>query len=669
MWEISKQEATPRVKKLREEIEHHRYLYHVRDKSEISDAALDSLKKELADIERRYPDLVTPDSPTQRMPKQVLGKFAKVRHSCPVISLEDAFSREDLDDWQTRNEKMLHGKVREYFAELKMDGLTVVLRYEDGVFVTGATRGNGEVGEDVTLNLKTIEAIPLRLRENSGYPNVLEVRGEVFVSRSQFERINKEQKKKGESLYANPRNIAAGSIRQLDPKVTASRKLDCFCFEIITDVGQKKHEEVHDLLKEFGFKTNPHSRRCADIDAVWQYVRQWENKRERLDYQTDGAVIVVNDIAQERALGSVGKTERWMIAYKFPAEQATTVVEDIAIQVGRTGALTPVAHLRPVRIAGTTVSRATLHNQDEIDRLDVRVGDTVIIQKAGDIIPDIVEVLSKLRPKSAQKFGMPKRCPQCDAPVTRKEGEVAYYCTNKNCFSRQRQALYHFVSKKAFDIDGLGPRSIDLLLDNELIQDAADLFTLTAGDVSPLKGFREKTAKNLAEAIQARKRVSLSRFLFALGIRHVGEQTARDVASHFGTLAKLRAAKFEQLDAIHEVGGVVAKSITAFFADEHNRALLEKLEDSGVIVMIERYVRTKRPLPLQGKTFVLTGTLPTLTREQAKEKIRQAGGSVSSSVSKKTDYVVAGKDSGSKLDKAKRLGVTVIGEKELRAIL
>jgi len=449
---MTKAEALKRISKLTKEINHHRYLYHVLDKQEISDGALDSLKRELANLEKNFPDLILRDSPTQRVSGRPLKKFVKVRHSQKILSLSDAFNHQDLYDWQERNEKIIKDKVKGYYAELKLDGLTVVLTYQNGLFWRGATRGDGVWGEEITNNLKTIESIPLSLRPvvNQKLPEIIEVRGEAVMNKKIFEQINKEQVKKGEPVFANPRNVAAGSIRQLDPKITASRRLDFIVFELITNLGQRTHQEAHEILAKLGFKISPYSHFFAKINQVEGYLNKWTDQRKKLPYETDGAVVVVNDIEQERRLGSVGKTERWMIAYKFPAEQVTTKLLDIEIQVGRTGALTPVAILQPVAVAGSTVSRATLHNQDEIQRLDVRIGDTVIIQKAGDIIPDIVSVLKKLRDGQEKKFHFPRRCPACHSPVSRQAGEVAYYCTNKKCYAKNIESIIHFVSKKGF---------------------------------------------------------------------------------------------------------------------------------------------------------------------------------------------------------------------------
>lgn len=657
---MTKAEAKTRLQKLRREINRHRYLYHVLDTQEISDAALDSLKHELWELEQHYPDLVTPDSPTQRVAGKPLAKFHKVRHRYPILSIEDAFSLEEVRDWQERNEKLLGGGVQGYYGELKMDGLAMVLTYEHGRLMQAATRGNGEVGEDVTSNVRTMESVPLQVEETKrALPSRLDVRGEVVLTKQELIRINQQQLARGLPVFANPRNLAAGSIRQLDPKVTASRHMDFYAFELLSDLGQRTHAEVHQLLRELGFKTNPHCQELPALAAVEKYVKQWDQKRQSLPYQTDGIVLVVNSIDQERRLGSVGKADRWMLAYKFPAEQAATRVLDIVVQVGRTGVLTPVAVLAPVRVAGTTVSRATLHNQDEVERLDVRVGDTAVVEKAGDIIPDVVQVLSKLRTGKEKKFVMPKSCPVCGSAVVRHAGEVAHYCSNADCPARSREGLYHFVARTAFDIDGLGPRIIDQLVDAGLVQDGADFFQLTEDDLTPLERFAETSARNLVAAIQGRKRISLERFLNALGIRHVGEETARDLAAHFGTLERVQNTTEADLQAVPNVGAVVAKSLADFFRRPQTRALLTKFVRAGV--RVER-TAVRSLGPFAGKTFVLTGMLAGMSRQQTKALIRQRGGRTSESVSRATDYVVAGANPGSKLDKARQLGVPVLNE-------
>ncbi len=672
---MNKQEAKIRIQKLKKEIDHHRYLYHVLDKQEISDAALDSLKHELDELEKQYPDLVTPDSPTQRVGGQPLSEFKKVTHKVRMLSLTDAFSFEELQDWEDRNVKLVSDrKELDYYAEIKMDGLAVTLIYRGGVFSQGATRGDGRVGEDITQNLKTIEAIPLRL-EIGKLPKAnralaekeLEIRGEVFMTKKVLEQLNREQEEKRLPVFANPRNAAAGSVRQLDPKITASRHLNFMAYDLVTDLGQRTHQESHELMKLLGFRAGEYNEYCRDVQAIEAYHEKIGKIRPQLPYWTDGIVVNVNNIDLFKRLGVVGKAPRGALAYKYPAEQATTIVEDIQVQVGRTGALTPVAHLKPVKVAGSTVSRATLHNLDEIERLDVRIGDTVILQKAGDVIPDIVKTLPNLRTGREKKFKMPETCPVCGSKVIRKPKEVAYYCSNKKCYAQQHEALRHFVSKAAFDIDGLGPKILEQLAAADLVKDAADLFNLKESDLQSLERFGEKSAENLVAAIAAAKEISLARFIYALGIRHVGEETAIDLAQKFGTLENLMQATFEEINNIHDVGEVVAKSIYDYFHDKHNLILIKKLLERGIHIKSEKKIAAKTALT--GKKIVVTGSLDSMLRDEAKERIRQAGGNWASSVSKNTDYVVVGSEPGSKVDKAKKLGVKMISEKEFLKLL
>jgi DNA ligase (NAD+) len=664
---MTKKEAQQRLGVLRREIEQYRYQYHVLDSLEISEAALDSLKRELVQLESRFPDLVTADSPSQRVAGQALKQFSKVRHGRPVLSLQDYFNPAELSDWQERNEKLLQQKIAGYYCELKFDGLTVVLTYENGRFVRGATRGDGTIGEDVTQNLRTVESIPLVLNLSNWKqaPKTIEIRGEVVITKKNFALINSRQEKNGLPVFANPRNLAAGSIRQLDPKITAERKLDCFAFELITDLGQRSHEQVHQWLSTMGFKTFKQNQAAKNLSEVEKFLKQWEEKRKKLDFNTDGAVIVVNDMAAEKKLGSIGKTERWMAAFKFPAEQTTTQVLDIQVQVGRTGALTPIAVLKPVSVAGTTVSRATLHNQDEIERLGVRLGDTVIIQKAGDIIPEIVEVLIKLRSGQEKIFQFPKKCPICSSPVIRPEGEVAHYCSNRQCYAREIQNLIHFVSKKALNIEGLGDKIVEQLVAAGLVSDSADFFLLTKDDLLQLERFAEKSADNLIASIAERRQITLDRFIYALGIRHVGEQTARDVAQQFRSWQKLSHSSKEELLAIHEIGEVVAGSLYEWMQSAANKKLTQKLFDAGISITAKASAKDQC---LAGKSFVITGTL-SQPREAVAEEIRQHGGNVGSSVSSRTDYVLAGDDPGSKVDKARKLGVSVIDEGEFRKMI
>jgi DNA ligase (NAD+) len=675
---MTKQEAKRRIAKLREVINYHEYRYHVLDKPEIGDAAFDSLKHELYQLEQQYPDLITPDSPTQRVSGKALDKFRKVKHKVPMLSLEDVFYKEELQAWEERIKKKLQAssyrlQKLDYFAELKVDGFAISLIYKNGLFIQGSTRGDGRVGEDVTQNLKTISSIPLRLVLHQKLPSKkieervkrlikrgeIEVRGEVYMTVKAFEKVNQERQKKRLPLYANPRNTAAGSIRQLDPKVAASRELNFLAYDIVTDLGQKTHQEEHQISQALGFRTDQ-GQYCKNLKEVVVFWEKIKKQRERLAYQIDGVVVNVNNNKIFEKLGVVGKAPRGAIAFKFPAQEATTVIEDIIVQVGRTGALTPVACLRPVRLGGTTITRATLHNEDEIKRLDVRIGDTVIIQRAGDVIPDVVKVLKRMRTGQEKKFRMPKQCPVCGSQVIRPAGEAIHRCSNKNCGAQQRERICHFVSKKGFDIVGLGPKIVNQLMDEGLISDPADIFSLTEGDLVPLERFAEKSAANLIRAINQSKEISLAKFIFALGIRHVGEETAINLARHFGQLEKLKKASLEELLKVKDIGEVVAQSIFKWFNNRTNQRLLDKLIKSGLRIKEIRPVKKK----LLGKTFVLTGELDSLSREEAKAKIRELGGDVSSSVSKKTDFVVVGHQPGSKYEKAKKLGVKIISEKE-----
>ncbi len=685
---MNKIEAKQRIEKLKKIINHYSYAYHVLDKPEAPDAIWDSLKNELAELERKFPELITPDSPTQRVSGQPLAKFTKVRHTVPMLSLFDAFSEEEMRAWEERIKKLIPGKKLDYFSELKIDGLAISLIYKNGVLHQGATRGDGLIGEDVTQNLKTIGAIPLRLGVNQKEyaklqaeirrkieKGTIEVRGEAFMARADLEKINQARKKQKLSLYANTRNLTAGSIRQLDPKITASRHLDFFAYALPTDLGQRTHEEEHQIMARLGFKVIPHNKYCQNLEEVIKFQNHIGRLREKLPYNIDGLVVVVNDESLYKTLGIVGKAPRYAMAYKFPAEQVTTVIKDIKVQVGRTGALTPVAILEPVFLAGSTISRATLHNEDEIKKKDIKIGDTVVIQKAGDVIPEVVGVIKKMRNGQEKKFKMPGKCPICGSPVSRPAGEAVTRCTNKNCFAQNRRQLIHFASKGAMDIEGLGPAIIDQLLNNELIRDLADFFTLTEGDLKPLERFAEKSASNLVAAIAARKKVSLSRFLFAIGIRHVGELMARDLAKEMSRkfqiknildLTKaLQGLSIEELQNIEGVGDVVAKSIDEYFRDEKNIKLLEKLYKAGVEIFEESLSKKK----LSGRKFVLTGSLESMSRDEAKEKIRALGGEVSSSVIKDTDYVVIGAEPGSKLDKAEKIGIKIIKEKEFLKLI
>lgn len=669
--DLTKPAARARLAELRKVIAHQRYLVHVRDTQGMSEAALDSLKHELAQLEAQYPDLITPDSPSQRVAGKPLPQFKKVRHTERMFSLNDVFSETELREWDARWRKIEPDARTQYLVDLKLDGLAINLRYHGGVFVQAATRGDGFIGEDVTHTVRTIESVPLSLRLDDLPPAVrkkaesgdVHIRGEAVMLKKDFTALNLRQEKKGLPLFANPRNVSAGSIRQLDPQVTADRVLTFYAWELVTDLGQKTLDEAYDFLRTMGIKTNPRAEICDTIDAVAQVHADIEKKREQLPFWIDGMVVKINSLSLHRRLGFVGKTPRGAAAWKFSAEQTTTVVEDIVVQVGRTGAMTPVAHLRPVLVAGTTVARATLHNADEVARLDVRIGDTVIIQKAGDIIPEVLQVVTELRPKQSTSWKMIKACPVCKTSVVRKSGEAIHFCPNPNCPAKQREQLYHFVSKAAFDIVGLGPSTIDVLIEEELIHTPADLFTLTVDQLIGLPLFAEKKSDNLIAAIAQRQTISLDRFLYALGIRHVGAETARTLAAHFKNLNLFLAATPEALERVPDVGVVVGKSISSWLAENKNQGLLRKLQ---TYITVEAVARSTSQGPLTGMTLVVTGSLQTMSREEAEDLIRRAGGHAGSSVSKKTSAVLVGADPGSKADKAKDLGVPIWTESEFR---
>ncbi|MCK5096207.1 MAG: NAD-dependent DNA ligase LigA [Candidatus Pacebacteria bacterium] len=667
--------ATERVKKLRATINHHRYLYHVLDRQEISDEALDSLKHELFLIEERYPELVTPDSPTQRVAGNPLPEFKKIAHEIRQWSFNDAFSEDEIREFDARIKRML-GKVLgssvpklnikpTYTCELKIDGLKIVFTYEKGFLKTAATRGNGKVGEDVTMNIRTIESVPLRLKKDI---DVI-VEGEVWLSKSEFERINKERTRKGEPLFANPRNVAAGSIRQLDPKVVAERNLDNFIYDIAKAdvvIPDTQFEEL-EMAQELGFKVNRHVALCNTIEDVILFWKKWRKKAEKEDYWVDGVVIKVNEKEYQDALGFTGKAPRFAIAFKFPAEQVTTVVEDIVLQVGRTGVVTPVAHLTPVSVAGSTVSRATLHNEDEIERLDVRIGDTVILQKAGDVIPDIVSVLKDMRTGKEKKFHFPKYVEDCEGAIERIPGEVAYRCVNRNSFVQKRRKFHHFVSKHAFDIDGMGPKVVDALLENQLIAGFDDIFTLEKGDIMALPRFAEKSVDNLLEAVNKSRKITLPRFLVALSVDHVGEETTILFANKFKSLDAITNATQKELEAVYGVGEVVAQSLYLWFRVKQHADLVKRLLEH--VEILPYHKPTSQNTAVLGKVFVLTGIMKTLGRDEAKKKLQVLGGKVSNSVSAKTDFVVAGENPGSKYDKAVKLGINILDEKAFLQIV
>jgi DNA ligase (NAD+) len=671
---MTEKEAITRLAKLRETINYHRHLYHTQDKQEISEEALDSLKKELVDIEEQYPHLVTPDSPSQRVAGTVAEGFSKVAHKVAQWSFNDAFSADDMHDFDVRVKRMLVQRgmrqVPTYSAELKIDGLKVILEYASGVLVQAATRGDGRVGEDVTANVRTIESVPLTLAE----PVDIIVEGEVYITKTQFERINKEQEKSGAEKYANPRNLAAGTLRQLDPAIVAARKLDMFVYDIARqETGAVSDTQVGELdyLNTLGFKVNRGYTHFDTIEGVIRYWEKWQKKKDKEDYWIDGVVVKVNEVSLQEALGHTGKAPRFAIALKFPAEQVTTVVEDIVLQIGRTGVITPVAHLRPVLVAGSVVSRATLHNEDEIARLGIRIGDTVILQKSGDIIPDIVSVLTEMRTGKETQWKWPKTVAACggDGAIERVEGQAAWRCKNKNSFEQLVRRLAYFTSKKCFDIDGCGIKIVEQLVRHELVQNFDDFFTLKKGDLLELEGFGEVSADNLLAAIDAARTVTFARFLTSLSIPQVGEETAIDIARAFPSLEALQKTTKEELQEIEGIGTVVAEEIVAFFDDSENKALLERLLTFVILEYPSVPSEGGSAGALQGQTVVVTGTLTTMSRDDAKDMIRRAGGKVGSSVSTNTDLLIAGESAGSKLGKAQELGVKIVNEQEFVTIM
>jgi len=649
---MDKKEAKKRIEKLKKVIKYHRYLYHVLDKQKISDAALDSLKKELSDLEEKYPQFKTTDSPTQRIAGEPLEKFEKKEHSVPMLSFNDAFSEEEVRQWEKRIKKLTTEKL-DYFCEAKIDGLAVALIYEKGLFERGLTRGNGKIGEDVSENLKTIESIPISLEKEID----CEVRGEVFISKKEFKKINQKRKKQGLPLYANPRNLAAGSVRQLDPKIASERNLSFLAWQLLNRKEQK--QEKKELL-ELGFKS-AQGKYCPTLEDVFQYYEQMRKKREDLPYEVDGIVVGLNDNDLFKELGVAGKAPRAAIAFKFPGKEATTIVKSVKVQVGRTGNITPVACLKPVRLGGVIVSRATLHNADEIKRLGLKIGDTVIVERAGDVIPRVKKVLKNLRTGKEKAFTMPTKCPVCKTKLSKKE--TILRCPNKLCEKRQRRQLYHFVNKNTFDIENLGPKIIDQLVDKGLVSQPSDIFDLKQGDLLPLERFAEKSSKNIIESIEKSKEISFSRFIFALGIRGVGEETARDLALHFSDIKSLTKAKREELLEIQDIGPETADCVHDFFKDKRNLNLIKDLLKKGVKIKKE-----KQKGKLKGKTFVFTGKL-SFERDRAKQRVRELGGNVSSSVSEKTDFVVLGKEPGAKFKKAKELKLKIIKEQEFKKLI
>lgn len=664
-----------RIKKLRLEIARMREAYHVADDPSVSDSVYDSLQNELKNLLKDYPEFVDLNAPENRVGGNALDKFEKVEHKVRMLSLNDVFGGDELLEWEERIKKLLANRANEvkYFCEVKLDGLAVSLIYEKGVFVRGATRGDGSVGEDITQNLKTINSIPLFIKNA---PIYLEVRGEAVMSKKVFDFLNKKNQKEGKPLLANTRNATAGSLRQLDPSLAKERKLDFFAYdiaEISKDKNFKNHSDKHDLLREFGFETfKKEEEICKNLDEVLNFIEKFEKQRKNFEYGTDGVVISVDSLELQELLGVVGKAPRFMAAYKYPAEKATTILKNITVNVGRTGVLTPLAHFEPTRVAGSLVSKATLHNMDQIERLDIRIGDTVVIEKAGDVIPKVVESLPKLRTGKEKKFKMPNICPECGGKIEKKESNskdisVAYYCINPSCLAKNERYLEHFVN--VFGIYELGPKILRRFKDEGLISDPADIFILEKEDIQNLERFGEKSAENILREIQEKKKISLSKFLWALGIIHVGEETARDLANNFNTLDNLITCvrqDLAQVDSIENIGPAVLKSLHEFFTNKNNLHFIEKLQKNGVVVLKEeKKVKGK----FSGQTFVLTGTLKNMSREIAKEKILNLGGKVSGSVSNKTSFVVAGEDAGNKLSNAQKLGVKIISEEDFLKIL
>lgn len=663
--------AKHEIEELRDKLRHHEYLYYVLDQPEISDAAYDRLMKRLEELEAAHPALITPDSPTVRVGGTPREGFQTVQHARPMLSLDNAFSYDGLRDFDRRvRQGSGHEKI-EYIAEHKFDGLSISLQYANGGLARGVTRGDGRTGEDVTPNVKTIRSVPLRVDlatlKKLKLPASFEVRGEVLMTRKSFEAMNRQQEESGGKIFVNPRNAAAGSVRVLDPSITARRRLEFFAYYLLVDgeVPFAKHSESLQALKQLRFRASEDWKLCDGIEEVFKYCDAWEPKREELPYEIDGVVIKVNSLGIQRELGYTAKAPRWAIAYKYPARQETTAVNDIRVQVGRTGTLTPVAVLEPVQVGGVTVSRSTLHNMDEIERLGVQVGDTVLIERAGEVIPHVLKVTKEGADR--RPFRMPKNCPECGSAIHRAEGEVAYRCVNAACPAKRKESLLHFASRHAMDIDGLGDKIVDQLVDKGMVKDVADLYALRLDDVAELERMGEKSAQNLVDEIAASKKNSLARLIYALGMRMVGERTAQLLADHFSSLDELAAAKEEQLFEVGEVGPKVAAAIAEFFSEPANRQIIKKLEKAGVRPTAEK--RVIKSQKLAGKSFVFTGGLGNRSREDAGKMVMQHGGKVSGSVSKKTDYVVVGTDPGSKYDKAKSLGVPVLTESEFEKLL
>ena len=659
-----------RVEELRELIRYHEYKYYVEDNPEITDYEFDQLMKELERLEAEHPELITPDSPTQRVGGQPAEGFPTVEHRVAMLSLDNTYSADELREFDERIKRLLPGERIEYVAELKIDGLGVALLYENGFLVRGATRGDGLHGEDVTGNLRTIRSIPLKLREDGSSVPVLEVRGEVYMPKSKLDEVNEERIKNGEPPFKNTRNAAAGSVRLLDPRITARRPLDIFIYTLSYVEGREfqTHLEALKTLNRWGFRINPHTKLFDSIDDVIEYCREWERRRGELDYDIDGVVVKVNSLGQQRELGSTAKSPRWAVAYKFPASQAMTRIVEIKVQVGRTGVLTPVAVLEPVNLAGATITHATLHNEDEIRRKDIRIGDTVILERAGDVIPKVVAVVTEKRTGGERIFRMPERCPVCNGPVIRVEGEVAVRCTNIACPAQLKRRIQHFASRNAMDIEGLGKSLIDQLVEKGLVKDIADIYYLKREDLVELERMGEKSSENLLKAIEESKGRELSRLIFGLGIPFVGEKAAEILAQNYRSLDDLAKAKVDELVEIPEIGIKTAESIVQFFAQDSNRRVIEKLKAAGVKTSEEKKAEEEEAI-LAGKSFVLTGALSSMTRSEAEEKIKRLGGRVTSSVSQKTDYVIVGDSPGSKYRRALELGIPILSEEEFLRLI
>ena len=662
-----------KIEALRDKIRHHEYLYYVLDSPELSDAEFDALMNELKAMEAAHPELITPDSPTQRVGGKPREGFVKAKHSSPMLSLDNAYSEEELRDWERRVHELSGRTDLEYMCELKLDGMSLALIYNDGRLERGITRGDGNVGEDVTLNVRTVRSIPLTVAKDklrkAGIPPDFETRGEMLMPLAAFRKLNEEREKQGLSTFANPRNFTAGTVRQLEPSITAQRRMDYFAYMLLQD-GRTyfdRQSKTMDALEAAGFKVNSNRKLVRNLDEVWKFIRDWEAKRESLPYEIDGIVIKVDLTSWQRELGFTGKAPRWAIAYKFAARGAVTQIENIVPQVGRTGKLTPVAWLKPVPIGGTTVSRATLHNMDFIDQLSVKIGDWVEVERGVDVIPKVVKVVEDdAHPRGDKPFVMPEHCPVCGGNVVRTPGEADHRCVNANCPAKLQGTILHFASRHVMDIDGLGEALVNQLAEHGLVRNVADLYRITKDDLLKLERMGEKSADNVLKEIAASKQLPLERVIYGLGIRFVGERTAQFLAEHFGSLDAIMNASAEELEEVNEVGPRIAESIVEFFADEHNRKLVIDLRKAGLTFTGQK---KEKGTMLAGKTFVLTGTLERHTRDEAKKMIEDAGGRVSGSVSKKTDYVVAGSDAGSKLDKARELGVNVIDESELEKLL